>query len=510
MTRTSQTNPIQIAVVQPSRECGRIGITLCPGKFQPDAMTGGWARDLESDLDAIVSWGASAVVTLVEDHELSELKVAHMGEAVRRMHMDWYHSPIRDFDIPCVMFERQWKSAGKEIRWRLANGFDILVHCKGGLGRAGMIAAKLLVEFGIDPATAIARVRDVRPGAIETEAQENYIMRQGAVEKAAADISMDACRDRAVGALVGLAVGDAVGTTLEFATRDSYEPLTDMVGGGPFNLEAGQWTDDSSMALALADSLISHNGFNARDLMGRFQEWMEDGRYSSTGTCFDIGVTTHAAIQRWQSTGDPIAGSTDQFSAGNGSIMRLAPVAIRYWRNHPRLDDVARRQSETTHATIACLDACSVMAHMLAKLISGSQALHYEGSIANVSDRRIRQVAAGSWRGRPRSSIRGSGYVVESLEAALWSVGRTGNFEQAVLTAANLGEDADTTAAIAGQFAGALYGLSAIPRKWLAQLAKSDQIIAMGNALFDAGYRADAAFHPLFLLDTAPPLAPLA
>jgi len=162
-------------------------------------------------------------------------------------------------------------------------------------------------------------------------------------------------RDRAIGALVGLAVGDAVGTTLEFTSRDSYEPLVDLVGGGPFGLDAGQWTDDTSMALCLADCLLAHDGIDPHDLMVRFTQWWRHGANSCTGTCFNIGNTVRTALALFEQTGDPVAGSTDPFSAGNGSLMRLAPVAIRWSGTPGRAEAAAREQSRTNHGAQACL-----------------------------------------------------------------------------------------------------------------------------------------------------------
>src|SRR5262245_14888700 len=137
---------------------------------------------------------------------------------------------------------------------------------------------------------------------------------------------MDEWIDRCRGSLLGLAVGDAVGTTLEFETPGTFEPITDMVGGGPFRLRPGEWTDDTSMALCLATSLVSCEGFDAADQMTRYLRWMEEGYWSSIGRCFDIGATTREALLRYKRTGDPWSGSTDPHSAGNGSLMRLCPV----------------------------------------------------------------------------------------------------------------------------------------------------------------------------------------
>lgn len=175
--RTSQTHPLQIAEVRASPSHGRIGITFCPGKHDLFAHTGAWKRDLGIDLDAIAAWGARLVLTLVEPAELRELKVPQLGHEIRVRGIEWLHLPIADYSVPSDAFEEQWIIDGRDIREMLRNGDDVLVHCKGGLGRAGMIAARLLVELGMDPEQAIHSVRHVRIGAIETPAQLAVVRR---------------------------------------------------------------------------------------------------------------------------------------------------------------------------------------------------------------------------------------------------------------------------------------------------------------------------------------------
>ncbi|MCQ8103354.1 cyclin-dependent kinase inhibitor 3 family protein [Methylomonas sp. SURF-2] len=175
--RTSHTHPLQIAEVRASPSHGRIGITFCPGKHDHFALTGAWERDLGIDLDSISAWGAKLVLTLVEPAELSALKVPLLGHEIRARGMAWLHLPIADFSVPTPAFERHWLTQGREIRDLLRNGHDVLVHCKGGLGRAGMIAARLLVELGMDADAAIHAVRRVRQGAIETPAQLALVRR---------------------------------------------------------------------------------------------------------------------------------------------------------------------------------------------------------------------------------------------------------------------------------------------------------------------------------------------
>ena len=299
------------------------------------------------------------------------------------------------------------------------------------------------------------------------------------------ETSAAAIRDRAVGALLGLAIGDAVGTTLEFKARDSYSMLTDMVGGGPFRLQPGQWTDDTALALALADSLLVGEDLDEADLLRRFIEWQEVGTYSCTGRCFDIGTTTSQGLRRWRQTGSVVAGANDS-AAGNGSLMRLAPVAVRFWRDRAKLRDVAARQSRTTHGAYEAVDACVAYAEVIADAIEGRPVNEVLRVRTEPYAGRIAGIMAGSWRGKHRDQVKASGYVAHSLEASLWSVGRTDSFKDAVLLASNLGEDADTTAAIAGQLAGALYGMDGLPEAWRARVAWSARITTFANALFDS------------------------
>jgi ADP-ribosyl-[dinitrogen reductase] hydrolase len=258
-----------------------------------------------------------------------------------------------------------------------------------------------------------------------------------------------------------------------------------MVGGGPFALEAGEWTDDTSMALALADSLLKGEQLDEIDLMQRFVRWWRQGDYSCRGTCFDIGITTREALSSFERTGDPIAGSTDPQSAGNGSLMRLAPVVLHgLGIGELGGTTAAAQQSRTTHGAQACIDSCSGFAFRLYLAITGKKrSFLFDFQTHEAGDPAIGRVFEGSWRGKRRSAISSTGYVAHSLEAAMWCVARTSSFRDAVLLAANLGDDADTTAAITGQLAGALYGRSAIPADWLERLAWRERIEDVGRHL---------------------------
>ena len=294
-------------------------------------------------------------------------------------------------------------------------------------------------------------------------------------------------RDRFLGCLLGLASGDAVGTTVEFKPRGTFTTLTDMIGGGPFNLEAGQWTDDTSMALCLASSLLEQQGFDARDQMARYCRWRSQGYWSSNGRCFDIGNTVSQALRRFEQTQDPVSGSTAANSAGNGSIMRLAPVPMFYSTDITHAEQKAADSSVTTHGAPECVDACRLLARMLVRALAGQskESVLFGDTDSFVGTENIVAIAGGKYQHKQAQDIRGTGYVVDSLEAALWCFYKTETFEQAILLAANLGDDADTTAAICGQVAGAFYGESGIPAAWLARLTLREEIGQLATQLYE-------------------------
>lgn len=289
---------------------------------------------------------------------------------------------------------------------------------------------------------------------------------------------------RARGALLGLAVGDAIGTTVEFKPRGTFKPLTDMVGGGPFDLKPGQFTDDTSMALCLAASLIEKN-FDLHDQISRYVHWANDGYMSSTGRCFDIGMATRGALQRFQRSGNPLAGSTDPQSAGNGCIMRLAPVPIRYVSQPELAVQYSEEQAKTTHQAPECLAASRLFGELLVRAHQGQSKdeILAPPVLSSKLPTKLDAIGQGRYRRKGREAVRGTGYVVDSLEATLWCFCQTSSFKECVLMAANLGDDADTTAAQAGQIAGAFYGVDGIPQGWLDKLTMMSAIRDMADAL---------------------------
>ncbi len=295
--------------------------------------------------------------------------------------------------------------------------------------------------------------------------------------------------DRQRGALWGLAVGDALGAAVEFRQPGSFEPVTGYRGGGPHGLGPGEWTDDTSMALALADS-IARVGWDLDDQAARYVRWWRDGHYSVNGRCFDIGITTRAALQRFEQTGDArSSGGTAEHASGNGSIMRLAPVPVRYGNMlSGRILALVERAADSslpTHASAPCLSACVYMTVVMSGLIEGLPRedvldpswppLRRARDISSFHPE-IERIADGSFRAKSPPEITGSGYVVRTLEAALWAFHDARDFREAVLRVVNLGQDADTTGAVCGQFAGSYWGETGIPQEWRDGLARPDML----------------------------------
>jgi len=292
--------------------------------------------------------------------------------------------------------------------------------------------------------------------------------------------------DRFHGCFLGLAVGDAVGTAVEFKSRGTFEPVTDMSGGGPFGVPAGAWTDDTSMALCLATSLLEKNGFDAQDQMERYWRWYKEGYLSSIGRCFDIGNITRQALEEFHITGIPMSGRMDPYSAGNGSIMRLAPVVMLHYPDLEAVLHYSVKSSRTTHATLECLEACQIFAGMIYRAFQGKHKTDVlvEKDLAPLTSEALKEISYGDYFEKVESQIQGTGYVVQSLEAALWCFWTTDSFEEAILKAVNLGDDADTTAAVCGQVAGAFYGETGIPPHWLEKLVMREEISSLAERLY--------------------------
>jgi len=454
-------------------------------------------EDTRTRLKMFLAAGVRHFVDLTEAGELepySEFLTEEGGSGT-----SYERFPIRDVSVPEE--PETMATIIAAIDRAMAKEGITYVHCWGGVGRTGLAVACWLQEQGLTPDEALTVLADkwrscaksqLKPDSPETTEQVRWV-RAWPLHRS--KLHLQTTRDRYRGALIGLATGDALGTTLEFKPPGTFTPITDMIGGGPFHLEPGEWTDDTSMALCLAESLIEKRGFDAKDQMDRYCAWHERGYLSSTGDCFDIGNTVSDALRAYRSTGNPFSGSEDPNRAGNGSLMRLAPVPLFFASNPKQAIHYAGESSRTTHGARAAVDACRYFAGLLVGALKGKSKSELLSPCFNPTDEpdfwnksaldpKIAAIAAGSFEKKDPPVIKGTGYVIDSLEAALWAFDRSTSFRDGALLAVNLGDDADTTGAVYGQIAGAFYGIDQIPAEWRTKLAKLPLIIDLADRLY--------------------------
>ncbi|MFN2339732.1 MAG: ADP-ribosylglycohydrolase family protein [Halanaerobium sp.] len=296
-------------------------------------------------------------------------------------------------------------------------------------------------------------------------------------------------KDKAFGAFFGLAVGDALGAAVEFKERGSFEPVRDMRAGGPHGLDAGFWTDDTSMALCLAESLTEKK-FKLEDQLERYLKWYRKGYLSSTGSCFDIGINTARSLKYYEEN-KKLPPERDR-AAGNGSLMRLAPVPIYFRDDFAKAIKYSGESSLTTHNNQMAVDSCRYFGGLLQQFINARIEMDaFKTKVLKDTaldldlDQRIIKAVNGAFN-KEKSEINSDGFVINTLEASLWSFLNSDSFADAVLTAVNLGDDADTVAAVTGQLAGAYYGQQTIPTKWLTKLADYDLLNKIAEKLYNS------------------------
>ncbi|MCS6807384.1 MAG: ADP-ribosylglycohydrolase family protein [Candidatus Kapabacteria bacterium] len=300
-------------------------------------------------------------------------------------------------------------------------------------------------------------------------------------------------RSQYQGALLGLAVGDALGAPLKFRPRGSAPAVKDMTSGGPLHVGRGTWTDDTSMALCLAASLLEKKGFDAIDQLTRYNKWRREGYLSSIGTCIDLSSTMKIALDKFESTQATECGGTTREWADNDVISRLAPIPM-FFANRPNdAIELARASAQVTHGAVQALDAATYMSAIITGILRGDPKDKVLSDLYNPFGDdwtdysfcdEIAQVATGSFRADTPHDITGDGFVGDTLEAALWAFYRSNDFETGALLAVNLGGDADTTGAVYGQIAGAYYGVQAIPKRWRDAVVQKDLIIALADRIW--------------------------
>jgi ADP-ribosylglycohydrolase len=444
------------------------------------------------------------------------LDLTHPGEAVAydallpRLNpagrpVIYVRKPIADHETPS---ERAHMAEILEYLWRaLTEGHSVYLHCLAGVGRTGTVVGCHLIEQGARGPEALERLNvlwrasarsQIFAAVPETHAQIEYVRtwRPGVYEKTmGAPLEIGVAknlRDRYLGALVGLAVGDALGVSVQYRKPGSFTPLGDIIGGGPFELPRGAWSDDTAMTLCLAESLLEKNGSDPADQVSRYRRWQLEGYWSATGQCVGITASVAKALATAQWTGKPQAGSHDPSRLDKEALSRTAAPVLFAFSDPARAVELAAETCRTTQQAPIVLDACRYFAGLLLGALSGVpkqklmtplfepepglwQRIHLrEPVIAAVE-------TAAAARQAPEAG--GGGNVLDALRATLWAFGKGRNFREGALLAVNLGGDADVTGALYGQLAGAHYGVSALPGTWRAAVTRRDEIEALADRL---------------------------
>ena len=495
--KTSQSHPLQIQPVVIRDGPGVIGLTFCPGKKHEGLYSGTWDRDLRTDLAAIQAFGAKALVTLMETAELDGVgvPVSMLASLAKEFGLEWHHLPIEDVQAPDERFEDLWAYSGVRLRSVLARGEKIVVHCRGGLGRTGTVAGRLLVEFGDEPDTAIRKTRAARRGSIETGSQESYVENCRPVASARVPRSRE---ERVVACLLGGAIGDAFGYEVEFQRlheiRQRFGP--DGIKAPVLHHDRLIVSDDTQMTMFTLEGLLGSRDLSS--IRQGYLDWLETQRFG-TGSAGKGGAgwlvhqpemrarraPGNTCLSALGAGGQGTMSRPINDSKGCGGAMRVAPIGL----TGPAGDAgeafrLAAEAAALTHGHPSGYLSAGVVASIVRLLADGvrlgaaieqscGHLVAYPGheeTLAAVNG--AVALASGGSKHHPEAvETLGGGWVgEEALAIALYSVLSAGSFVEALSIATNHSGDSDSTASIAGQFWGAMSGLEGIPHDWVASL----------------------------------------
>ena len=479
---------------------------VIPGLLLAGEYPGGQSpAETRERLEKLLAAGVKCFVDLTQPDELEPYEFA-LPDAV-----DYMRKPIRDHSVP----SRREHMADIQvcIDHALRSGRLTYVHCRAGIGRTGMVVGCFLVERGSAGADALEELNSLWqqskrseswPHVPETDDQTRFVrdwkpqvasllkQRVGAAPEAERDPLLDTgtlsaarnLRDRFLGAFVGLAVGDALAAATQFRTAGTFTPVGDLLGGGPYDLPRGGWSDDTSMALCLAESLLESSGFDPRDQVDRYRQWQQQGHLSATGQCLGITAGTAKALAQAQWRRQLFSGSHDPNQLDPEVLSRVAPAVLFYFANPVDAVTFASEQSRTTCQAPGAMEACKVLAAWLIEALSGkpkAALLAPPAELLDLSALRTGAAAIASATAPAASPIAGN--ALEALDAAVWAFRSTDNFRDGALKAANLGANSDVTTAVYGQLAGAHYGVGAIPATWRTSLMGKDLIEGLTDRL---------------------------
>jgi ADP-ribosyl-[dinitrogen reductase] hydrolase len=463
-------------------------------------------------LARLIDAGVGCFLDLTQPHELPPY------DADLPLAIEYLRKPIADHGIP--EGAQQMVEILACLRQALSARRMVYVHCRAGIGRTGTVVGCLLVERGLAGKAALAELNRLWQGSArsaqwpvvpETDEQSEYV-RSWTPRVFAPDPEPErdplldpetlaaarGLRERFLGALVGLAVGDAVAAATQYKRPGRFAPVGDLLGGGPFDLPRGGWSDDTAMALCLAESLLEREGFDARDQVARYRRWQQHGHLSATGQCLGITASTARALARSQWRRQPFSGSHDPGALGPESLSRVAPAVMYFFGDRAAAIEHAGEAARVTSQAPAVLTACRALAAALHAALSGEpknvilaratsllEAPEALGVIAATNAAALPAAAAVGIRddGTAGPARRAGGTAPSALAAALDAFARTDNFRDAVLAAANLGGNSDVMAGASGALAGAHYTASAVPTLWRNSLMKKELLESFADRL---------------------------
>ena len=457
-------------------------------------------EEMAERLARLVAAGIDAFFDLTEAGEREEYSGALPAG------IEYQRLPIEDHGLP--QSADHMAEIVAALGRALTAGRKCYVHCRAGIGRTGMVVACHLVSGGRSPEDALAELNRLWKQCArsaewrrvpETEEQRDFVLQQGsAVARLAAgeeplpeEAALGAARrlrSRFQGALIGLAVGDALAAPTQMLKRGSFAQVHDLIGGGNYDLPRGAWSDDTAMALCLAESLLERRGFDARDQVERYVLWQQQGHQSATGQCICITASVARALATAKWRRQTFAGSHDPAQLDPDPLTRVAPAVMHRFAAPAEAIDWAADAARTTCQAPEVLEACRLLAAMLHGALSGQskeQLLQPPESAWRRSKAATRTaaIAAGSYRQRSPETLKPAGNALDLLEAALWAFHAHSTYREGALAAVNLGGSSDVIGAIHGQLAGAHHGLRAIPLAWRHSLARARELEEFADQL---------------------------
>jgi ADP-ribosyl-[dinitrogen reductase] hydrolase len=417
----------------------------------------------------------------------------------------YVRKPLEDHGVP---EERYQMAEILESLWRAhGDGHNVYLHCRAGIGRTGTVVGCHLIERGARSGEALERLNvlwqasarsQVYRSVPETQEQVEYVRtwRPGVYgADMGPPLKLDVARnlrDRYHGALVGLAAGDALGVSLQYRKPDSFTPLGDMIGGGPFELPRGAWSDDTAMALCLAESLLENNGPDGAEEVRRFRKWQLEGYLSATGQCVGITASVAKALATAQWSGKPHSGSHDPSRLDKEALSRIVAPVLFAFADPAHAVELAVETCRTTHQAPIVLDTCRYFAGLLIGALGGvskqellAPLFEPERGLWQRVSLKEQVVAAAQTASTARNppEAGGGGNILDALQAVLWAFRTSRNFREGALLAVNLGGDSDVTGAVYGQLAGAYYGVAALPATWRAAVVRREVIESLADRL---------------------------